>query len=905
MSFMERLGLGKISRQILFIVFIPILVVSVILFKQTLETYSKVYKPAMAVNEHFPFIREVAKLSHDLAVERGLSVTLLAKKGERDANVYTKLLNQRKKVDDDIAKLENLISVNGWVEKPGIPISFLNVLRQNVDDGRLDGLDVLTKYTDVIHKVLMNLDHLASVDLKDTVFEKDLLAFDFFVKYKDSFGRERAIVSSIVSALKSGNNETLKALEISFYSLNDKRDTLKEVVDSFAFKDVLDEFSKLKQVPEYKRLEQIELLIDNGNYDKLTNYSPLEIFGIYTSFLKVLKNFQDSYLSLFESRVNELYEQARFKMTVDFFLLLALFLILLFVFSLRKKLRSSTDNIRELLHSVNEGHFDISIASVSGNDEFSEMKRLINSLVGKFKQVILEVEKISKGISEGQFDLSLNRDVFKGDLRALEDNMSKIVGTLKEFIKGIDTITENLSVGNLQTSIDTSRFKGKYAEIAEGLNSIVNNFKKVVDIVDSVSGDLAEAKFNAYDEKLLPGDLRNIILNFNRASSDIKHALDTLVSVLAKADINQNIDVDEFKGDLKRVGEAANTFTLTIRGIINEINRFVNEIENGNLEVSIDDSKFPDSLFSLKDALMGIQNMFITIKNSLLSAMKKLADGNLLVRMNESQLKGDLKDIAISFNKGVEALGKSVGVSVKTLKEAVNLLESKVSNLSDVVKNILEQTDKTNSVSSSVEKAAGDIESLAGEVLKLTALSDKNLKTVEDAEDIIGEIKKLLEQRIKELGSIVEIIFQIATQTNLLALNAAIEAARAGEAGRGFAVVADEVRKLAHKVVSATDQIKATVSNINEDIQEKVIGNVSKAFENIKDSMEELEEIVSTVSEGAKEESESMEQVAGTVKEVAEIASKNVDDLKEVVEGITRVSAKIKELEEELNRFKT
>lgn len=294
----------------------------------------------------------------------------------------------------------------------------------------------------------------------------------------------------------------------------------------------------------------------------------------------------------------------------------------------------------------------------------------------------------------------------------------------------------------------------------------------------------------------------------------------------------------------------------------------------------------------------------MTIKDSLLLATRKLASGNLMVRMNENELKGDLKEIAISFNKGIESLGKSIGLSIDTLKNAVSLLESKVDSLSDVMKKILYQTDKTNMISKSIEKTSKDIEALAGEVLELNSLSSKNLQIVDEAEDIIDEIKKLLDERTKELGSIVEIIFQIATQTNLLALNAAIEAARAGEAGRGFAVVADEVRKLAQKVVSATDQIKATVSNINKDIKEKVIDNVSRAFENIKESMEELEKIVVKVSEEAKSESESIEEVAKTVKEVAEIATRNVDDLKEVVEDISRVSEKIKELEEELNRFK-
>ncbi|HIP92800.1 MAG TPA: hypothetical protein EYH39_00105, partial [Desulfurobacteriaceae bacterium] len=149
-----------------------------------------------------------------------------------------------------------------------------------------------------------------------------------------------------------------------------------------------------------------------------------------------------------------------------------------------------------------------------------------------------------------------------------------------------------------------------------------------------------------------------------------------------------------------------------------------------------------------------------------------------------------------------------------------------------------------------------------------------------------------------------DIILSVSEQTNLLALNAAIEAARAGEMGRGFAVVADEVRKLAQKVVSATDQIKETISNLNKDIQIKVIENITTAFENIKEAMENLEKIVEQASQEAKKESEKMKTVAQIIKNLSEVAQENLEYLEEVVEAIKRVAERIKNLEEELKKFK-
>ena len=217
---------------------------------------------------------------------------------------------------------------------------------------------------------------------------------------------------------------------------------------------------------------------------------------------------------------------------------------------------------------------------------------------------------------------------------------------------------------------------------------------------------------------------------------------------------------------------------------------------------------------------------------------------------------------------------------------------------------IQEQTSATSEASSKVEQASIDMQKLAKEILKLNELSSNTLKIVNEAQAVVNDIKQQLQKRTKELASIVEIILQIAEQTNMLALNAAIEAARAGEHGRGFAVVADEVRKLAQKVVSATEQIKSTISNLNEDIHIKVIKNITTAFENIKKAMENLEKIVEKASQEAKNESEKMKAIAQVIKNLSELAQENLSYLQEVVEAIKRVADRIKRLEEELKKFR-
>ena len=256
------------------------------------------------------------------------------------------------------------------------------------------------------------------------------------------------------------------------------------------------------------------------------------------------------------------------------------------------------------------------------------------------------------------------------------------------------------------------------------------------------------------------------------------------------------------------------------------------------------------------------------------------------------------------FNCGVKQLAKAISISLSTFNLIGEKVETTIQELMQTINSFDLQNNKTKEISQEILRLIEVLRSLKKEMDKVKQISKITEKDIIKTQDSFEHIADILKSRLEELNKIVDIILSVSEQTNLLALNAAIEAARAGEMGRGFAVVADEVRKLSTQVSSQANEIRTTISKLSEDIGKYIFENLSQLLETIKDSMNNLLNVIEKVSIITEKRASQAERIKKDIIMLENLAKKSTENISKIVEGFRKVENLLGELSKISKKFK-
>ncbi|MBS1155212.1 MAG: mcp [Proteobacteria bacterium] len=329
----------------------------------------------------------------------------------------------------------------------------------------------------------------------------------------------------------------------------------------------------------------------------------------------------------------------------------------------------------------------------------------------------------------------------------------------------------------------------------------------------------------------------------------------------------------------------------------------------------------------------GILNQIGGEPRSAIEVMTRAANGDLTIHIGSvapnsmlasfSLAQGSIRAMVGEIRKGAGRVRTGAAQIVEASRDVAQAAQTQVDATSAMAAAVQELTVSINHISdasSQTQASANEAAQLAqqGESLVFLAREGINTlsETVENAASRIG----VLEQKANQIGTITAVIKDIAGQTNLLALNAAIEAARAGEQGRGFAVVADEVRKLAERTANATIEIQGMIDTIQQEIRmvtgvmqsalpqaaegSRLTGDAADTLRTIRNGTHLALSRINEVASATSEQSLASTSIAQRVEEIASMVEQTHVRMQEAVNIAQTLSSVSDELDQQIGRFR-
>ncbi len=500
---------------------------------------------------------------------------------------------------------------------------------------------------------------------------------------------------------------------------------------------------------------------------------------------------------------------------------------------------------------------------------------LINDIIA---QLIKEVKNLAEGYLDGNLSQA-NSQKFKGGYRQIVEEIYSVLEAADTPLKDCLSVMSAMSVNDFTLKL-SGNYTGSFKEMAGAINDVQERLLMTQNIAQKISlGDISELETVKSMGKLSEND--QLMPALTAMMENLKILIDetnALASAAKEGDLLYRIDTSNLSGEFANIlNSFNNAFDLMVSPII-EIASALENLAEGNTHEMVTGA-YNGVFETLATDSNKIMEYTQKIISEITDILNEIAHGNLNIKKSE-ELKGDWNGVPIALNNIVDSLNTLVG----NICDAVDQVAAGSGQVSqggqELSRGATEQASSIEQLTASITEIASQTKLNAQNAGQASMLAKEMRESALDGRKEMKEMLTSMEEindSSRNISKIIKVIDDIAFQTNMLSLNAAVEAARAGQHGKGFAVVAEEVRNLAARSANAAKETAALIEGSIQRVGKgtSIASNTSKTLNGIVEGVDKVANLVENIAIASNDQATGITQVNQGLEQVSKVVQTN------------------------------